>query len=59
MQPSILPIQILRIGQLVILSVPGGKITLLYLPLVEYYLSIIHVGMRMELGDENSAHIRC
>lgn len=57
MQPSILPVQILRIGQLVILSVPGGKITLLYLPL-EYYLNIIHVGKRMVLGDENGAHIR-
>lgn len=25
LQPSILPVQILRIGQMVILSVPGGK----------------------------------
>lgn len=26
MQPSVLPIQILQIGQLVILSVPGGEL---------------------------------
>ena len=36
-QPSILPIQILRIGQLVILGVPGGIVTISHL-LVHFIL---------------------
>ena len=46
MQPAILPIQILRLGKLVILSVPGGLFSLpLTLPGVWY------IGMRNEYEE--------